>query len=240
MTKSGGVFSKQFWTRFVGIFTDESLPEQMDDHFTEMLKLGEEMYVSVTAVLLDPESNTLERIRESFFATDQRINALEQRIRRNVLVHLSIQQERSPNLTQHLMMLNQVKDAERIGDYTKNIFEVFEYAANSVTGEYLDNFSRLRSRTIGLFSEIRTALTNLDAKLAKKACNDCTRYIKECTTVIYELMESPDNVANPVANALLFRYQKRILSHLRKIATAQFAPFDKFGTCGKDDPSEEE
>lgn len=238
--KNDGILSKRFWARFLGIFTDAPLASQMNELFTEMLKLAEEMYVSVTAVLLDPESPTLERIRETFFATDQRINSLEQRIRRDVLIHLSIQTERTPNITQHLMLLNQVKDAERIGDYAKGIFEVFEYAADEVTGVYLERFTRLRVRTLGLFSEVRTAITNMDAKLAKKACQECTTYIKECSVSINELMDSPELVPNPVANALLFRYQKRILSHLRRIATAQFAPFDKFGTCGKDDHTDED
>lgn len=229
------ILSRQFWSKFFSIFTDEPLAEQIESKFEEMLVLAQDMYAHVSSVILDPEANTLENIRDTFFLTDQRINELEQQIRRDVLVHLSVAGSQSKDVTTYLMLLNQVKDAERLGDYTKNIFEVFEYGADVLSGEFLEIFTRHRIQTNSIFIDVRTAIKNFDGKLGKKACNEATEMIKECSTVINGMMEDPEQVENPVAIALLFRYQKRMLSHLRKIATSQFAPFDKFGTCGKDE-----
>jgi|GEM_PF-2527606 len=229
------ILSREFWKKFFSIFTDDALGDQIESKFEEMLILGQDMYAHVTSVILDPDANTLENIRDTFFLTDQRINELEQQIRRDVLVHLSVAGSQSKDVTSYLMLLNQVKDAERLGDYTKNIFEVFEYGADVLSDEYLEIFSRHRIQTNSIFSDVKTAINMFDGKLGKKACTEATAMIKECSEVINAMMADPNKVENPVAIALLFRYQKRMLSHLRKIATSQFAPFDKMGTCGKED-----
>jgi len=229
------ILSKKFWKKFIAVFTDQPLSVKVENHFEEMLILAEDMYVHVTSVIIDPEVHTLEHIRETFFLTDTRINQLEDIIRRDVLVLLSISASRSKDVTNNLLLLNQVKDAERLGDYTKNIFEVFEYGAEFLTGKYFSIFDEIRIHTIMLFSEVRNSISKMDAKLAKKSCDQATKHIAKCNVVINEMMADPNCIENPVAIALLFRYQKRMLNHLRKIATAQFAPFDKFGTCGKID-----
>ncbi|RJO67449.1 MAG: PhoU domain-containing protein [Myxococcales bacterium] len=227
------LISPGFWKRFLSIFTDEPLVEQIHDNFQEMLSLAQTMYISVTGVLLDPEETTLDSIHDSFFLTDQKINALEQQIRREVLIHLSVSSRNEHNQTTYLMLLNLVKDAERLGDYSKNIYEVFERSAEFLPAAYRDKFEHLRGVTIRLFSEIRTALATLDAKLANRCGSEAGKWIQDCGSVVNELMDHPERTANPVAVALLFRYQKRILNHLRKLAVAQFTPFDKFGTAGK-------
>ncbi len=234
MLKSkAGLFSRSFWSRFAKVFTEEPMADQIRSQFVDMLDLAQEMYVSVTAVLLDPESETLERIRESFYLTDQKINQYEQQIRREVLVHLSVAGNRKSGITNDLLLLNQVKDAERLGDYTKNLFEVFEHSAAAVTGEYLEKFRHSRNTAVGLFSEVRTAVSTLDPRLAQTACHQALNLAKECRQVVDEMVDHPERAENPVAIALLFRYQKRVLGHMRRIATSLFAPFDEYGNCGR-------
>ncbi len=237
MPKNKTIFSRAFWTKFFGIFTDEPLTNQAQHNFEKMLSLAQDMYVSLTSVLIDPGETTLDSIREGFFATDVKINKLETQIRREILVHLAVSGEQSAKVPGFLLLLNLIKDAERLGDYSKNIFEIFEHGADKVNGEYLERFKEVRDTTIRLFSEVHTSIIMMDAKLAQKAREDATAAIKTCAGITDHLIDNPNSCENAVAVALLFRYQKRILSHLRKIATAQFSPFDRFGSVGKtEDP----
>lgn len=223
------------WRKVFSIFKDEPLTEQIQDNFDQMLALGLDMYISVTNDILDPEADTLDRIKKGFYETDKRINALEQKIRREILIHLSVSNENSADTSSFLLLLNLVKSAERIGDLTKAIFEVFEHGASIIAGEHLKQFQEIRNITMNLFSELRASITTMDARLAKKSCVEAGEKIEICRRIMNEMMDAPKSVENPVAVALLFRYQLRILSHLRKIALAQFAPFDEFGACGKNE-----
>ncbi len=227
------IFGKKFWSKIAGIFTEKPLPDQMYQNFQEMMTLAQSMYISVTSVLLDPDVQTLEHIRESFYLTDRKINLLETMIRREILVHLSVSGGTAPNTATYLTLLNLVKNGERIGDYNKNLFEVFEHSANAISGQYLEKFRMVRDETVLLFSEVHTAISTLDPKMGIRSCQSIRPLIKECGMVVDEMLIKPESSPNPVAVALLFRYQKRILNHLAKVAMAQFAPFDKYGECTK-------
>ncbi len=55
--------------------------------------------------------------------SDKRVNRAEREVRRRLLVHASIAGERV-DLTRVLISMSVIKDAERIGDYCKNIWDL--------------------------------------------------------------------------------------------------------------------
>ena len=67
----------------------------------------------------------VQRIREEIYTNDAQINALERAIRYRILTHLTINPGEDASTCMMLMVV--IKDAERIGDYCKNIFEVLLY-----------------------------------------------------------------------------------------------------------------
>ena len=94
--------------------------ETIQRHFIEMLEDGRHIFDAASNALLG--GTDAEAIREDLFATDARINRTEQQIRRLIVVHGTVHGAQSfPAL---LVMMSLAKDAERIGDYAKNIFDL--------------------------------------------------------------------------------------------------------------------
>ncbi len=96
------------------------LLSQMLDEFQTMLRDGEWMFATVGKVLRREEQP--EAVHEAFFARDREINQREKDIRRRIVEHLSLRGE--ADVPACLVLMSVVKDAERIGDYCKNIYEV--------------------------------------------------------------------------------------------------------------------
>ena len=71
----------------------------------------------------------IEPVSEEIYVRDKRINALERKMRYEVLRHLTSHPE--PQVSIGMMLVVVSKDAEAIGDYCKNIFEVLLYVGPS-------------------------------------------------------------------------------------------------------------
>ena len=94
--------------------------QHMLRRFRAMLSDGRHAFdLAVTAIVSggDPAA-----VREEVFETDQRINKNEQALRRELIVHASVRGTTA--FPTSLLLMSLVKDAERIGDYAKNILDL--------------------------------------------------------------------------------------------------------------------
>ncbi len=201
-----------------------TLVGDMINEFGRMLDLGQRMFTDITNVLF--EGGDVEIIRDDFFHNDQRINELEQSIRRKVIIHLSGQAQ--ADVAASLIMMSVTKDAERIGDYTKNIFEVFE--AIHLLNEDCDfrtQLMALRDKIITGFTRVTEAFKSSDVKAAEELIREFLVLQNECEEATRQLLTGECKAENPVAYALLFRFFKRILCHQTNIASSLTMPVDK-------------
>ena len=133
---------------------DHSQLKKIQRQFLEMLADGRHIFDASSNALIggtDPEV-----IREDLYTTDQRINRTEQAIRRELVVHGSV--HGGSHVPTLLVLMSLVKDAERIGDYAKNIFELAlarpelgTDAERAALVESKDQVSKLLVRAAGLF-----------------------------------------------------------------------------------------
>ena len=98
-------------------FLNEVLKE-----FEMMLNDTEEMFRQVCRKLLEGKSEA--NLKDRIYKIDREVNRLEKEIRKRIITHLSIQG--NVDVPMSLILMSVVKDAERIGDYAKNLFEVTE------------------------------------------------------------------------------------------------------------------
>ena len=193
---------------------------EIHQHFLEMLVDGRHAFDAAANALLggtDPEV-----IREDLFRTDQRINRTEQQIRREIVVHGSI--FGSATFPALLVMMSLVKDAERIGDYAKNIYDLA--AAEVVLGpedkkaliSLKDRVSKLLIRAHGLFEKH-------DAQGARPFLDEIKRTEDECDAAVSKLLEISGR--NKAGEVLAYRYIKRVTSHIGNIVTSLVVPLDK-------------
>ena len=101
------------------LFSSDDLLSQALDTCHEMLDIDLEMFKESKNSLR--ELDTAE-IPIDIYAMDQKINSFERDVRRNVMTHLAV--SGTNDISSGLVMVSVVIDIERIGDYTKNIYDL--------------------------------------------------------------------------------------------------------------------
>ena len=104
---------------------------KMRTEFGQMLDAGRHMFDTAANALLG--GTDVEVIRKDLFKTDKRINRAERRIRSEIVVHASV--HAATEFPACLVLMSIVKDAERMGDYGKNLFDLAEIAPRVPEGE---------------------------------------------------------------------------------------------------------
>lgn len=189
--------------------------------FKEMLERTEHMYTLVQSRLLDSgcESDIDEKIRQ----IDKGVNAAQKDIRKRIIEHLSLQPAVDVNAC--LLLMSVVKDAERLGDYAKNLCEVTELLDApidaTIFGRYFDS---LGDDILTLFKLTREAFVDSDDTKAEMAWGYENKIAKWCDNVVRELAHSDLSVNEAVCFALVARHFKRIVAHLVNIATSVVLP----------------
>ncbi|NCF39490.1 MAG: PhoU family transcriptional regulator [Planctomycetia bacterium] len=188
--------------------------------FDEMLTAGQWMFHEVHGVLAggDPAD-----VREAVFTRDQDINRLLRSLRSNIVTHLSV--NRNADIAACLALMSIAKDAERIGDYCKNLYEVTEHGGLRHTASaYEERIRTIPDEIEKIFELVRTAFRNSDTKEAKVAIKAADAVRKACEDLATELLDDRSTISTQeaVTCSMQTRYFKRIASHLANISTAVF------------------
>jgi len=194
---------------------------QVLEDFKNMIDDAEIMFTSVCNRLLrDKEEPGLE---DKVYALDKKINDLQRDIRKRVVEHLSIQP--SIDIPTCLLLMSVVKDAERLGDYAKNLFEVSTLLTNPINKEkYQELFDETENDILNLFKETKQAFIESDEAKAAKAWDYKIKITKLCDHIIEKLAKSDLSVNEAVTFTLMARYFKRLTAHLTNIATSVILP----------------
>lgn len=189
--------------------------------FDDMLLAGQWMFNEVCGILdgrLKPED-----VRDALFSKDQEINALLRSLRANIVTHLTVNS--NADIPACLALMSIAKDAERIGDYCKNLFEVTEHVhLTTRDNAYGARIVAMPNDVEAIFELVRVAFSESSPKQAKVAIKAADAVRKTCDEIAEELLRDQAEISSQDAVAYSFqtRYYKRIASHLANIATAVF------------------
>ena len=194
---------------------------QVLEEFKNMLDDAQIMFTSVCNRLINGKVE--QDLQEKIYALDRKINDLQRDIRKRVIEHLSIQP--SVDVPTCLLLMSVVKDAERLGDYAKNLFEVTVLLEKPIDKEkYVSLFDTIESEIIELFEETKEAFIESDEGKAAKAWEYKTKIAKRCDQIIENLAKSDFPTNEAIAFTLIARYFKRLTAHLTNIATSVILP----------------
>lgn len=191
------------------------------DEFRAMLEHTETMYELVRASLLKDESkpDLEERLRD----IDKSVNAAQKDIRKRIIEHLSLQPTVDVNAC--LLLMSVVKDAERLGDYGKNLYEVTELLDKPIDAQVFGRyFNGMDEEIATLFKLTKEAFAESDEEKAQMTWGYENKIAKWCDNVVTELARSDLPVNEAVCFTLVARYFKRIVAHLVNIATSVVLP----------------
>ena len=208
--------------------------EKMRAEFGKMLDAGRHVFDTASNAFLG--GTDLEVIRQDLFDTDKRINRAEQQIRREIVVHASV--HGIAEFPPCLILMSIAKDAERVGDYAKNIFDLAESVPHPPSGEHKDRLVKLKDR----ISQVMATCREIFDARAKDRAAELIREAQEiedyCDRQLCELVGGEKQIELAAAYALAYRYFKRVVSHTRNVATSVIQPLHKLDFSSKPDKKE--
>ena len=205
--------------------------------FAQMIEKTEWMYDICIQVLM--HNKEAEEVREEIYAKDREVNEHQRSIRRKIVRHLTLQP--GIDVPACLVLMSVVKDAERMGDFCKNIYELG--AMFDVTfdrGRYKTPLMELTEQVEHLFSKTRKAFERSDEEIARSIIAKGTRISKQCDTLRKQLMVDNLPTKKAVGYTLMSRYLNRISSHLTNIATSVITSVDNLDYPDEPGPPDEQ
>lgn len=199
---------------------------KMLKQFSRMLEDGQKTFdLGASAYLGAADAAS---VAEELVRTDQNINRLERQIRREIVVHAMV--AGAGDFPFCLVLMSIVKDAERIGDYAKNILDLGRFRPKVPGGPYEKRLSLLRGQINELLAETRALYEAQDTDAAAGFIEKCEVLKDVCDDAIEEILTEAEprtvDPADPAATALCYRYFKRVISHARNIVTSIVVPVD--------------
>ena len=209
---------------FRKLWQREPLMKRVIARFGDIILEGESIFIEAWDFFNEHE--TIDRIPQSIYDKDIAINNHEREIRRLLVEHLSLHPRYDTSGA--LAMMSLVKDAERIGDYAKNIAEVgVLYKGVIKEMRYFTRLSDIQQRISAHFPVLKKAFIDSDEKLAKRILQNYIPIKKECDKILYDIFEDELSPYEAVATAMISRYLKRINSHVCNIASGIIYPLDQ-------------
>ncbi|MFT5232505.1 MAG: phosphate uptake regulator [Candidatus Krumholzibacteriia bacterium] len=206
------------------VFKSDNWSNELVEMISEMLEKSHDMFDVTIGVLIkgEPDEDPQTRI----YKQDRQINKLERKIRRRVVSRLSVRGSRAEVPTA-LIFMNAVKDAERLGDYVKNLHEVGEMMPDDVDRSiYDDKLGEYSNEISTMFETTRRAFAESDEELAGKVIKQAKANGRIYEQMIRETTNGSLDVKNAVCIVLMLRFYKRLVAHMSNIASTVVMPVD--------------
>lgn len=197
---------------------------RMVDEFSAILDDAEAMFASACAVLF--EGRPPAEVHDDLYARDRRVNETEWAIRKQLVEHLSVNP--GPHAPACLALMSVVKDADRLADYSKNLFEVERLAPGGFgTDRHVEAFVEVARDIRETFARTRRAFAEDDGDLSYALLEHEIEIEKRLNGLLPELAAASLACRQAVAYTLTARHLKRLSAHLGNIASAVVMPIDK-------------
>jgi len=203
--------------------------QRIRTEFGQMLDAGRHVFDTAANALLG--GTDLEVIRDDLFSTDKRINRAERQIRRELVVHASV--HGAAQFPVCLVLMSIVKDAERVGDYAKNIYDLAELASRPLAGEHRDCLVGLKDDVSSLMAACREIFDSQEKEQAVEVIRRAQEIEDICDDKLRALLRGDDEPEMAPTYALAYRYFKRVVSHVRNIASSVVQPVHKLDFTSK-------
>jgi phosphate transport system protein len=210
----------------LAILRRADLLKQAMEEAEEMLSKAELMFRAAMDMTMERKKPDMD-----IYEKDREINRMEWEVRQKVLEHLVVG-SRKQDVPAALILTSAVVDIERIGDYSKNIFELADICPQEVIIEedHAMFFREIEAQILEIFALTRSAHKEADAQKAQTAMDMHWRISERCDGMYEHLaLEQGLCAEYAVIYTLLSRYLKRVSSHLKNIASSVVNPFPRMG-----------
>lgn len=201
----------------------ESTIDVVEATLVQMVLDGREVFDTAMEALFGggKSKETKKELKE----TDRGINTAQQDVRRDLMLHASVGD--TVDLPLVLAYMSTVKDVERIGDYSKNFYELVKYGTNFEDAPDYDVLADYRDRVSTLLGDAAETFRNRDEERARYLIAQADSFLDEYDTHVKAASQSTGPAADAVARALYYRFLKRITAHVMNFLTSLVLPIDR-------------
>jgi phosphate uptake regulator len=208
------------------MFGRKNLLQEALEESWNMLQIDKEMFdASVTSLRKYDTAD----VEIDIYKTDKEINRFEQDVRKKVLTHLAV--SRTSDLTIGLTLVSIISDIERIGDYTKNIYELATIHPKRLkAGKWEDSLHKMESTVSARLATLIEALKESDTNMGRQIIDDLINVKDKCDHYIMFLIKGEGETfktSEAVPLALYMRYIKRVSGHIQNVASSLVNPFHR-------------
>ena len=167
----------------------------------------------------------------NIYETDQKLNAFERDVRRKVMTHLSL--GNTADISSGLALISVVIDLERIGDYSKNIYDLaVNHPERLDGGPTEDRLKEIETNALAGFNSALEDFKSGDPEEARRIMQaykeDVSGHASELTKAIVRgKIDMP--AAQAAAVVLYVRFLKRVSAHSRNLISSLVNPVDRIG-----------
>ena len=211
------------------IFKSNSLYEQALGECHKMLDIDLSMFKASIHSLRKSDSAEIDI---DIYEMDKKINEFERDVRRKVMTHLAVGGKE--DIGSGLVLVSVVIDIERIGDYTKNIYDLaVNHPKKLFAGSLEDQLAKIEKISFDLFEKSIHAFKNQDIEKARDLMGYYKEYISSQSDAITNDIITGKigelNAGSASAVGLYARYLKRIAAHSRNLISSVVNPFERIG-----------
>lgn len=198
---------------------------EMGSNFSHMLDITRELAMAAGEFFFEHPPTPDDRT--SVYKQDIAINKLERKIRKQVIAHLTLGggQRDAPYC---LLLMSIVKDVERIGDYAKNVADIYDDGGGPIPED--ENGAELREiRAVveETFGEVIDVFARSDSQTALDLTQKGREITRRCDTLVTRVARAEYDAATTTTMVLATRYYKRIEGHLLNILSGVVMPLHK-------------
>jgi phosphate uptake regulator len=217
------------WKELIQLFKKDNLFEQAYQEAAGMLDTDAAMYDASVEALR--RSDTAE-VKFDIYDADKGVNRSERGVRKKVMTHLVI--SGGTNLASGLSLVSVVIDIERIGDYTKNIYDLaVHHPLRLEGGPVEENLQKVEALVSSDFKSMIEVFKDRDEEKARLIMNNYKDGLSDaCEEISNSILTGTVtelNSSDATAVSLYARFLKRIASHSRNIVTSVVNPFHRIG-----------
>jgi phosphate uptake regulator len=210
--------------KILGLWKEDNFMERVVEKFGEMLYDAEYVFDCAWRSIIG--QMVIDEVRQQVYDKDININKDEREIRRMLAEHLSINPKQ--DVSGCLVMMSLIKDAERIGDYSKNIFDLaIMLEGDAKEMKYMDRLSSVQRKISQHFPLLQRAFLESNEEAACTVLQNYESIKSECKGLLIDLFDDKLPLREAVTTTILIRSFKRINSHMSNIATGMVYPMDK-------------
>ena len=216
------------WRDIIRLLSKDNLQKQALQECHQMLDICNEMVAASVESLRHRDDASVDL---DVFGMDKKLNAFERDVRRKVMTHLSM--DHPEDISSGLVLVSVVVDIERIGDYSKNIYQLARQHPGRLNGGPLEpQLEAIESEVLRLFPETVACFKSGDVDAARRIMRTYKKDISGEVArfeeaIVTGKVELPSREA--AACVLYTRFLKRISAHSRNLASSLVNPFDRIG-----------